>query len=608
MKRSTPRLKLAQRLIVGILGLLIVCFSTYIFTVNTIVSNMMREYATAGDIAFAIILSAGIILGVFLVIIAFYVAVMIKQAIRAAVGAFEEKSMALAAGKPIKSDNTRLDNSFGLDQMSITFNRNLDVISNLIDDISKMHELHKQGSYNELLDTAPYEGGYKTIASGINEMVGRHTQSKTEILNCISDIVNGDFGANIRQYPGDEAYINRSIEGLRDNLRSIAASINAVAKNAQEGNVDFYTDPNQYKGEWVGIIHELNGILTAIREPLKETTAILSALTLGDFGKRVHGDFSGEFLVIKNAINATCDAISSYIEEINTVLICLADGDLRGGIARPYVGQFASIKDSINNIIGSLHKTMSEIAGTSGQVLHSADQISARATDLAGGTLEQASSVQELNSAVELINQQTRQTSESAARATHLSNESADKAQEGNAAMDQMVEAMAQIKNSSGNISQIIKTIQDIAFQTNLLSLNASVEAARAGEHGRGFSVVADEVRNLAGRSQEAARETTALIRDSVDRVDSGSAIVETTSQSLDIIVKSAGSVLDIISGISVATKEQADAIAQLSSGLAQISQVVQNNSAASRETAAASEELNLQAKSLQQLVSYFKL
>ncbi|MCL2621351.1 MAG: methyl-accepting chemotaxis protein, partial [Defluviitaleaceae bacterium] len=322
----------------------------------------------------------------------------------------------------------------------------------------------------------------------------------------------------------------------------------------------------------------------------------------------VTGDYAGDFLAIKNDFNQYVKEMPMYMKEITNCLEAISNGDLTRSITVIMNGDYDGVKNSVNSITETLHKTMSEISTASEQVLSGASQISSSATDLANGAQEQTNSVEELNSAIELINQQTTKNAESAATANELSSKSTENAQEGNAAMSQMVEAMAQIKESSNGISQIVKTIQDIAFQTNLLALNASVEAARAGEHGKGFAVVADEVRTLAGRSQEAATQTTSLIQNSIDRVDSGSEIAATTAQSLDTIVSSADEVLEIIGQISVASKEQADAIAHINQGLNQISSVTQSNSAVSQETAAASEELNSQAEVLRHLVSFFKL
>ena len=311
---------------------------------------------------------------------------------------------------------------------------------------------------------------------------------------------------------------------------------------------------------------------------------------------------------IEDEMKKAMAILKGYVDEININLASIANGDLTSEIKREYAGDFATIKDSINNISGNLHKTMSGINAASEQVLTGAQQISASATDLANGASQQASAVEELNATIDVINQQTTQNADNAQEANSLSVKSSENANEGNEAMKQMLDAMKKIKDSSNDISRIIKTIQDIAFQTNLLALNAAVEAARAGEHGRGFSVVAEEVRNLAARSQKAAQETTELIADSISRVDVGGGIAESTAKTLDVIVANANEVLQKVNSISESSREQAEAVGQVSVGLGQISSVVQSNSAVSEETAAASEELNSQAELLRQLVSYFKL
>ncbi|MCL2187322.1 MAG: methyl-accepting chemotaxis protein [Defluviitaleaceae bacterium] len=317
---------------------------------------------------------------------------------------------------------------------------------------------------------------------------------------------------------------------------------------------------------------------------------------------------AGNYRQIGETLQASVKVIKDYMDEIKRLLFSIANGDLTVSINREYNGDFASVKESINNISSSLNKTMSEINSASGQVLSGAKQISTSSTDLATGAQQQAGSIEELNSTIDVINQQTQKNSDNAMVASDLSNRSTTNAKEGNDAMVKMLDAMVQIKESSTGISRINRVIQDIAFQTNLLALNAAVEAARAGEQGRGFAVVAEEVRSLAARSQEAAQETTGMIEASIQRVDTGSGIAETTAEALNVIVKNADEVLQIINEISASSQEQADAVNQVSTGINQISAVVQSNSAVSQETAAAAEELNSQAEILQQLVSYFKL
>ena len=498
----------------------------------------------------------------------------------------------------------------------------VDTMKSIEQDLKMAHQkIAVTGDIEHRIDENKYSGAYRDAILNANLIVDSFVNDLNTIMNKVQGDADGVADQVIPVFPGKKRKFTDSLQRSEDILMDIYHAIVEVSESTVNGRFDKVIDTSKFQGAWVDMFSGLNHIVKAVDEPLRIMNMALGEMKNGNFDladidEKIAAsgldanveNYNGMFRDIMIFFNETLEDISSYINETEHVLGRISGGDLRNRIERDYVGSFDLIRRSVNNINNILHKTMSEITAASGQVLSGASQISNSATQLSNGAQEQASSVQELNAAIDLINQQTRQNADHAMNANELSDKSATNAQEGNEAMKQTMGAMAQIKESSGNISQIIKTIQDIAFQTNLLALNASVEAARAGEHGKGFAVVADEVRTLAGRSQDAVNETTTLIQDSIARVGAGSSIVETTSKSLDVIVTSAGEVSEIINGISASSKEQAEAIANISDGLSEIAKVTQTNSAISEETAAASEELNSQAEVLRQLVSFFKL
>jgi len=486
--------------------------------------------------------------------------------------------------------------------------RLVNVVSDIIEDINKFaYEANDNGDIEYRIDAKKYRGGYNEMITSLNNFTDGFVKDVLSLLNVLKNVNEGNFSATLEKLPGKKVVLNQSVDELMANLNAVNREISTMVHAAADlGDLHFQLDASKYKGGWNQAMAGLNKIALAVDAPIVEIRDVMNYLSKGDFSHNVEGNYTGDFKQIKEAVNGTIETLAGYISEIADSLTRVSSGDLTHIIKREYVGSFSAIKESLNDISSSLNKTMSEISSASSQVLSGAKQISASAMDLANGASTQASSVQELTASVDLINQQTQQNAASATEANDLSVKSTENAEEGNIAMKETLDAMNRIKESSDSISKIIKGIQDISFQTNLLALNAAVEAARAGEHGRGFSVVAEEVRSLAARSQTAASETTELISNSISTVETGSDIAQSTAKSLDRIVDNANKVLGIISTISSASREQADAISQVSIGLQQISQVVQSNSAVSEETAAAAEELNSQAEILQQLVGFF--
>ncbi len=311
---------------------------------------------------------------------------------------------------------------------------------------------------------------------------------------------------------------------------------------------------------------------------------------------------------IAGNLHSAVSAITGYIGEISGVLAAMSGGDLNQEITSEYKGDFIALKESINGIANSLSSVLLEINTAADQVASGTRQVSDGSQTISQGATEQASAIEELTASITEIAAQTKQNAANANRANELSIAAKEDAVKGNDQMKGMQQAMAEINESSENISKIIKVIDDIAFQTNILALNAAVEAARAGQHGRGFAVVAEEVRNLAARSANAAKETTELIEGSIKKAEAGTKIADNTAAALGNIVNGVEKAVQLVGEIAVASNEQATGIAQVNRGIEQLSDVVQNNSATSEETAAASEELSGQADMLKAMVAQFIL
>lgn len=505
-------------------------------------------------------------------------------------------------------------------------------VSNLTYDMKlELHEaessLFKCTMYSDKAIVNEHIAKVEESLKGLDELYNKIVQKypNSEILKEYSEIM--------AQTPS----ITESIfEDLRNNMKSRAIkSINEkfipLTDQAESSLDNFFLDLNSTATNFVdnassfsrtqiiiiivlvilniAFILSLCIILTrSIVKPISEIKSAISSLSIGKLDSNITYESKNELGELADDMRKTLKALSGYISNISYTLGEISKNNLNVAVDMDYIGDFSPIKYSMEEIISSLNNTIELIGDSAEQVTNGSEQVSGGAMLLSQGATEQASAIQQLSASIAEVSEQVIKNAENAKNASDISAVASKEVENGNKLMIQMTEAMEEIGRASGEIEKIIKTIDDIAFQTNILALNAAVEAARAGSAGKGFAVVADEVRNLAGKSSESAKNTTALIENAIKAVENGTKIAEQTAKSLHMIVEGAKQSTSLIDKIAEASKEQSSSIEQISLGVEQISVVVQTNSATAQESAASSEELSGQAQILKELVSRFTL
>jgi methyl-accepting chemotaxis protein len=442
------------------------------------------------------------------------------------------------------------------------------------------------------------------------------------LLDSLRDAAIGDLEAisasledETNDVLADEAEI-RVIDAEIDSARDAAL---IPLENIVESLLDEYAEAALGFGTTLASINTLTIVLTiaglmiamalaffitrGITKPLTKVTEVSSRMALGDF------DVENLDITSKDEVGILAQSFAQMIDVLKykaSLIERIAEGDLTDEVKN--ASDVDGLGKSLGQMSDSLNQLLSQVTLAVQQVTSGSSQVSQAGQSLSQGAAEQASSLEEISSSLTEINGQSKRNAENATEANALAKKAVEDAEGGNAKMKDLMAAMERINASSDEISKVVKVIDDIAFQINLLALNANVEAARAGKYGKGFAVVADEVRNLAVRSAQAVKETTGMVEDTTKAIEDGTAAAELTAQQLDEIVQGSTKVAEYLGDIALASDEQAQGVEQTNAGLEQIDQVTQSNTASAEESASAGEELAAQAQQLSGMISRFKL
>ena len=460
-------------------------------------------------------------------------------------------------------------------------------LKDFIAQMNRMSEEHNKGDIDVVIPLERFEGAYKTMAQGVNEMVGGHISVKKKAMACIAEFGRGNFEAPLEKFPGKKAFINETIEQVRANLKALIADTDVLIAAAVEGRLATRAEAQKHHGDFRRIVEGINRTLDAVIGPLNVSAHYVERISQGDMPPAITDVYNGDFNTIKNNLNTLIAAM----HEITAAAEQIAGGNLTVTL-KERSGEDKLMR-ALTAMVSGLTQTVSEIRSIAGEVAAASQSISTASVQVSKGASSQAAAAEEASSSMEEMVSNIRQNADNAQQTDKIANKSARDAQESGKSVLEAVAAMKEIANK-------ISIIEEIARQTNLLALNAAIEAARAGEHGKGFAVVAAEVRKLAERSQKAAGEINQLSGTTLR-------VSEKSGEMLEKLVPDIQRTAELVQEITAASKEQDTGSEQINKALQQLEQVIQQNASAAEEMASTTEELTGQSEQLVSALAFFR-
>ncbi len=512
--------------------------------------------------------------------------------------------------------NIQANDRLGMDRLLADRSYLIEVQKNTLTAVRNLNDYNTSRNEAAINANAKAKGGWSGILwlfsfFGILLLVAMSimlTQSITEPLKKISlmmqEIEKGHLSNRFNMARKDEiGSLTRSMDMFMNNLQqNFVLNVQRIA----EGNIDINTTIIDDKDE-IGPIFK--NMVDHMNKLSNEVTTMTIAAMEGKLDVRGSKEgLKGTFRHLIHAYNKTLDSILGPINEASEVLARIANKDMTARVKGDYKGDHTKIKESINLVVENLDKALQQVAIGAEQVASASVQVSTGGQSLSQGASEQASSLEEVSSSLQEMSSMTKQNALNAREAKGVAEQARGSADKGVESMNRMSSAINQIKTSSAATAKIVKTIDEIAFQTNLLALNAAVEAARAGDAGRGFAVVAEEVRNLAMRSAEAAKNTANLIEEAVKNSENGVAINSEVLKNFQEITEKTNKVSQVMAEIAAASDQQDQGISQLNKAVEQLNQLTQQNAANAEESASAAEEMSSQSEEMRSMVAGFKL